>query len=284
MALDHRNSNFAAAAMSASLWSTSVTVIANLVGAGLLSLPYTLQRAGLVTGCVVMCLMACLNASSLLLIARCCELSGKYTYKDVGSAALGSAAATCISAIMAVYTLGSCVSFVVLIGDFLPALVCEDGCDAGPAAFFGQRWVMVTLVGVCCLLPLSLLRDLSSLRFTSALSFVCIAYTSIMIASRAAIGPVVPLSALNLTGGSVGLFISLPITTVAFTLHYNAPRYFYELKDRTLGRFTAVTAISFIVVLVMYQVGRADCDADEGACEPKHSSSDCDADELSGCV
>ena len=160
--------------MSATLWSTSVTVVANLVGAGLLSLPYTLKRAGLATGVAAMVVMCCLNASSLLLIARCAELSGKYSYKDISKAALGGTAATLITGVMALYTLGSCVSFVVLIGDFVPSLVCEAGCDAGAAHVLGTRWVAVVLVGVAALLPLSLLRDLSSLRFTSALSFVCI--------------------------------------------------------------------------------------------------------------
>ena len=238
------------------LWSTSVTVMANLVGAGLLSLPFSILRAGLVTGVTAMCAMCLLNAGSILIIARCCELSGKFTYNDIGRAALGNTTARLITAIMAVYTLGSCVSFVVLIGDFLPSLVCENGCDAGPALFFSQRWVMVTLAAVVCLLPLSLLRDLSSLRFTSALSFVCIVYTALMIATRAIIGPIVPVADLNLTGGSTGLFISLPITTVAFTLHYNAPKYYFELNDRSLVRMATVTAASFLTVLVMYQVGK----------------------------
>ena len=238
----------------ATLWSTSVTVIANLVGAGLLSLPYTLKRAGLVTGVTAMCAMCCLNAGSLMTIARCAELSQQFSYKAIGKAALGGPASTAITAIMAVYTLGSCVSFVVLIGDFLPALVCENGCDAGAAAFFGQRWVAVAAAGAFALFPLSLMRDLSSLRFTSALSFVCIVYTAAMIASRAVAGPDVPLSDLNMTGGSTGLFVSLPITMVAFTLHYNAPKYYAELKGRSLRRFGMVTAVSFLAVLVMYQV------------------------------
>jgi amino acid permease len=95
--------------------STIVSVIANLVGAGLLSLPFTFKRAGIVPGAVSMCLMAGLNAFSMMIIARCCELSGVFTYKGIGEKALGGVSAKVITAIMALYTLGSCVSFVVLL-------------------------------------------------------------------------------------------------------------------------------------------------------------------------
>lgn len=243
-----------AGAARATALATSISVCANLVGAGLLSLPYTLKRAGLVTGVAAMTTMCVLNAFSVLLIARCCDLSKKYSYLDVGRSALGPAAGVVITAIMAVYTLGSCVSFTVLLGDFLPALVCEGGCDGLPplAAAVTGRTVLIVLVSGLVLFPLSLQRDLNNLRFTSTLSAVCIVYTALMVSARAIRGPTVPLASLALTTGSEGLFVSLPVTCVAFTLHYNVPRFYFELQRRSLARMAAVTTASYAFVYVLY--------------------------------
>ena len=234
--------------------ATAISLCANLVGAGLLSLPYTLKRAGLVTGIVAMTGMCVVNACSVLLIARCCDLAQRYSYLDVGRAALGPVAGAAITAVMAVYTLGSCVSFTVLLGDFLPALVCEGGCDGLPAAAAAVtgRAALICLVSALVLFPLSLQRNLNNLRFTSTLSAVCIVYTALMVAARALRGPTVPLAALSLTTGSEGLFISLPVTCVAFCLHYNVPRFYYELRARSLPRMAAVTCASYLFVFVLY--------------------------------
>lgn len=155
-----------------SIFGTLVNLVANLVGAGLLSLPATLMQAGLVPGLVMQLLMCALNTASMLCIAQSCDLSGKFTFKEHGVFALGKAAGVAITAVMALYTLGSLISFVVLIGDNLPALVCESGCNNSVQAFFGDRTVAIILASALVLFPLSLLRNLSGLRFTSTLSTV----------------------------------------------------------------------------------------------------------------
>lgn len=117
----------------------------------------------------------------MLCIAHSCDLSGKFTFKEQGVFALGNAAGVAITVVMALYTLGSLISFVVLIGDNLPALICESGCQNATQAFFGDRTVAIVLASSLVLFPLSLLRNLSGLRFTSSLSAACILYIGFMI-------------------------------------------------------------------------------------------------------
>lgn len=238
--------------------STALVIMANLVGAGLLSLPFTMKRSGLLVGCVTMAVMAVLNTLSMVVIARCSELargpnaSQTPTYKDIAQAALGPTAGTAVAAIMAVYTLGSCVSFVVLLGDFLPALVCENGCNTPAQALFGQRVVMQAMVGWAVLYPLSLPRQLNALRYTSALSTACIVYTSLMVGIRALTGPRAPPSDVALFNGVEGLAISAPILAVSLCAHYNSAKFYSELAGRSIPRFTAIAAGAFAVVVVMY--------------------------------
>lgn len=236
--------------------ATIITIMANLVGAGLLSLPYTFRRSGLLVGALAMLVMAVLNTLSMVVIARCCELSGAFSYKDMAKAALGPVGGTVVTAVMAVYTLGSCVSFSVLLGDFLPALVCEDGCNTPAQQLFGQREVTMVMAGVLVLYPLCLPRQLNALKYTSTLSAVCIVYTAIMIAARAISSSPsgrAPAGDVHLFNGVVGLFISAPILAVSLTAHYNSARFYYELSHRSLARFTGIVTAAFVVVVALYQ-------------------------------
>ena len=42
------------------------------------------------------------------------------------------------------------------------------------------------------------------------------------------------------------------VINVAFTAHYNAPRYYFELRDRTLRRYLVVTASALGASLLIY--------------------------------
>jgi amino acid permease len=263
-------------AASASLASTTTTMLANLAGAGLLSLPYTLRRCGLIPGVCALVLIACVNGGSALLLARCAELAGggsrAAAYKDLAVAALGGRAGAVVAATLAVYTLGSCVSFAVLLGDFLPELLdaalagaCGGGGGGGGGRCAAARAVLsrapvsVALAGGAFLYPLALLRNLDGLRFTSAASAVCTVYTCVLLLALCAAGPRAPAAELNVRGGGAGLFIALPILLVAFTMHYNVPRLFAEMKGDAAGgklrRFGVAVAGAFCAALVIYASG-----------------------------
>lgn len=243
-------------AANASMPMTILTVMANLVGAGLLSLPYSLKRAGLVAGVIAMCAMCVANGCCMVLIAKCCDMAQLYTYKEVAAAAMGRTASTLVVLAVAAYTLGSCVSFLVLLGDFVPSLVCEDGCgaDGSLQAVAARREVILPLAALLILFPLSLLRNLNSLKFTSTLSTLCIVYSACMIGLRSWLGtpPRAPVSDITFLAGGTGIFVSFPIMLVSFSLHYNVAKYYEEMHARDMARITLVTVVSFSSVLILY--------------------------------
>jgi amino acid permease len=82
------------------------------------------------------------------------------------------------------------------------------------------------MAAVAVLFPLSLLRNLSALRFTAAASFVCILFLAGMVVGDAAKGPRAAPEDVTVARGGIGLFIGIPVTLVSFTFHYNAPRFY----------------------------------------------------------
>jgi amino acid permease len=230
----------------ATILSTTVTMISNLVGAGVVSLPYVLKRAGIVPGVIALVAMALLNSFSAMVIAYCCELTKKFNYKEVALASLGRSAGQWIGFTLVFYTIGSCIAFAAIIGDLVPDLVkaaidascgatevpCADGsqgciqnpCTGGAAVardIFGRPEVMIVIVGSTFLYPLALQRNLDALKFTSALSFISIIYLFLMLCSLAGIGPRADPSTLNVGGNGDGIFVAFPILLVAMTFHYN---------------------------------------------------------------
>ena len=63
--------------------------INNIVGAGLLSMPWTIKEGSLVVGLICMALVCFLNIMSLYFLAVCCELTGKFTYKGIAELVFG---------------------------------------------------------------------------------------------------------------------------------------------------------------------------------------------------
>jgi amino acid permease len=235
-------------------FSTGITLISNTVGAGLLSLPFCIATAGLAPGALALLLTGVLNCASAVLIARCCQLSGAASYMELVGAAFGRAAQARVALLLALYTLGSCASYVVVLGDQLPSLLALVGAPRGALT---SQALLLPAAGLLVLFPLSLLRDLSSLRFTSSASFLCIAYVSLLVVGKALRGPLADPRYLVPAAPGPGVFVGLPIALVSFTCHYNIPRFYGEFGGGggggKLRAFCAILAACFVLVTLCYE-------------------------------
>jgi len=238
-----------AASGSSTFSATTFLMINNTIGAGLLALPYTFKRSSLIIGAVAMLTTGLLNYSAMVLISRSCEISGATSYTDLATLALGKRASTLIAAILSIYTLGSCASYVVLLGDALPEIA--DLAGAG-SSVYGSSTFLLAISSLVFLMPLSSMRNLKSLRFTAVGALLIILYTAGLIAIRAASNP--RNASVVLVRGDDGLFIGIPVTMVSFTMHYNTPRLFFELKDRSTRKMASIGAVSFGAALVLYEL------------------------------
>lgn len=129
-----------------------------------------------------------------------------------------------------------------------------------------------SLIGVTTLilLPLCLVKNLATLAPFSLLGIIGMAYTSFAIGIRyfggayAAGGRFLPDIGAALqpsfgTTGAAGVMspnslILVCMLSTAYIAHFNAPRFFRELKDNTMSRFGKVTGISFGISTAIYAV------------------------------
>lgn len=228
--------------------ATGVNIAVNVVGAGLLSLPWCLARAGVIPGLSIMALMCALNGLSIVVICACAERSGVFSFVEMGTLAVGPNFGRFIQAIAALYAAGSCVSYVVLIADFLPNALLSLG--ASDHALYASRAVVIGAITATVLLPLSLLRNLARLRFSSYAALLGILFScGIVIWHGVSTGS---LARMNFAKFDSGVFQAAPVLNVSFIMHYNAPRYYQELRGRSLPRMARIVAAVFGGVLVLY--------------------------------
>lgn len=67
-------------------------------------------------------------------------------------------------------------------------------------------------------------------------------------------GPAKLESTVNWFGLPLTMFEAIPIVNVAFTAHYNGPRFYYELADRSIDKFSKVVGGALGFALCLYIV------------------------------
>jgi amino acid permease len=151
--------------------------------------------------------------------------------------------------VVALLPFGTCIAYAVLIADFIPAAIqAFQATDS----FAAGRTSITLIVGCCVLFPLCLLRNLSSLKFSSVAGVVSMVFASCVIISAIVDHTPnnLPVSAIARFDG--GLFTAMSLISVAFTMHYNAQRYYQELADRSLQRIGRIIFGSFLFAFLLY--------------------------------
>jgi amino acid permease len=260
----------------AKVFPSILNLINNILGAGLFSMPWCLRQASLTSGVLLLIFCACMNAASFVIISMCCDLAGEFSYLKMGRLALGNRFGYALQAVVACYTLGSTISFVVLCGDFLV------GAHTGVFEYFANNTILYNvndetgsrafIVLLCTLLfffPLSLLRKLDGLKFTSAISCLASFYAAVLTctvyfyASSLGKGALLPNEIhadpplrqdITYFAFPVSFWEAVPIVNVAFTAHYNAGRFYQELKNRSIKKIALVSGGAMTFSLLLYGV------------------------------
>ena len=229
-------------------FGTIINVCNNIFGVGLLTLPYAFSKFSLIPGYVLIFLMCALSIYTFVLLARVCSMTNQYNYRDMATALYGKAMGYIVQGIMLCYTFGSCIAHAAVVGDnfiecfklFFPDI-----------ELLQNRAFIVPIMAVVFIFPISMCKTLQGLRFTSVL-----AVSGVIVCTIAAVIEECLYGKVNETVSyasfSTDTFLAMPVMCVAFASHYNAPRYYMELKNRSIPRFFGLLCASFGIVLFTY--------------------------------
>jgi len=155
------------------------TMCISIVGAGALSLPYALRNVGLVLGLILVFFCACLAYFTLDLLLISAEYLPEVcrgpkplrdiSYQSLAKHSYGNWLSRSLQVLMAIQYFGSMIAYVVAFSGFFDLVY---SIYPHPAHWPDSIYVYC-VIGICygVVFPISLLRNVDSLRFTSLLGF-----------------------------------------------------------------------------------------------------------------
>jgi len=260
------------------LFSSSMTLANSAIGAGILSFPYAFKVAGVAAGITITLSLCMLMGFALQVIARCCATNPQLrSYGDVVrfyfEERYGKRAVVTFDMLMIFYVFGACVGYLMIIYDMLHPVLqevvsLEDAISAGSLVHsvlypdgFGQTTLSrACLIGVpagCFVLPLSLLRDISSLSISSTFAVIAVFYLSCVVLAKSGIhlrDNGFPSDDVKWVNTPLGIAIAIPLTCFAFQCQIQVPPIYAAMQPRVQSceNFNWVIICAYSICLALY--------------------------------
>ncbi|XP_009194834.2 putative sodium-coupled neutral amino acid transporter 7 isoform X2 [Papio anubis] len=154
----------------------AVFIVVNAcLGAGLLNFPAAFSTAGgVAAGIALQMGMLVFIISGLVILAYCSQASNERTYQEVVWAVCGKLTGVLCEVAIAVYTFGTCIAFLIIIGDqqdkIIAVMAKEPEGASGP--WYTDRKFTISLTAFLFILPLSIPREIGFQKYASFLSVV----------------------------------------------------------------------------------------------------------------
>jgi amino acid permease len=171
------------------------------------------------------------------------------TYGELGQKAFGPRGHYYTEGCIILFLIGAQVSYLKLIGDFLTPLLIGVGANVSAELVSG-------VVAAVVILPLSSLRRMDSLRFTSfvALFFIFCLAVGVLVKSSQQLSSIgIKYNEFSWLGkGFQGIFVSLPVLNFAFTFHPSVPPVWKELINQSPTNINFICLVSVLFCGIFY--------------------------------
>mmetsp|Transcript_54794 Transcript_54794/g.138418 ORF Transcript_54794/g.138418 Transcript_54794/m.138418 type:complete len:474 (-) Transcript_54794:86-1507(-) len=251
--LGRQHSKVNTSSQTATVSVTIFNITKNCVGSTVLAAPDALQFAGSVPLFLsIMVLNIILHSTTYALMTVGCARTGARSFRDWWLAVNGSRGIVALDVLLFINGLTSLIAYVILIGDFLTKSF--EGLFPS-LTFLHSRVVNVWFATLVALLPLSLLRDLSSLVHASKLGLACALYSAVFVtldfvsSGRPFFESIAPSAFINANAdpmSAIGLLISSAGSEVL------TPKLFAELKEGTPKKYTMASIVAEVFAHCFY--------------------------------
>uniref|UniRef100_A0A6Q2WRB0 Amino acid transporter transmembrane domain-containing protein n=1 Tax=Esox lucius TaxID=8010 RepID=A0A6Q2WRB0_ESOLU len=245
-----------------------------IMGSGILGLAYAMSNTGIILFLVLLLFIAILSAYSIHLLLRSAGFVGIRAYEQLGQRAFGQAGKVLAGSIITIHNVGAMSSYLFIVKSELPLVIQAFlGLTENPGQWYLNGKYLIIIVSFFIILPLSLMRHLGYLGYTSGFSLSCMLFFLISVSPQ-------PIS-LSSTNGhqdfpnkmqiyqileSFEIFLyfchhgvfcfqtayTIPILAFAFVCHPEVLPIYTELKNANKKRMQTVANISILAMFVMY--------------------------------
>nr|CCC94611.1 unnamed protein product [Trypanosoma congolense IL3000] len=242
--------------------ASAFNIAATTVGAGIFGTPAAAKSSGLVMGMVYLIVICFLTILSMHALAVAADRSKARTYEEVTRVLLGKWAAYILAGIRAFLGFSGCVAFIISVGDIFSSILNDTNAPDFWKSNAGNR-LLTSLLWLCFMLPLVVLRKADSLRHVSTFAVSFMVYFVIVIVIHSCMNGLPE----NIKSVSVGksddaeiiLFNSgnvaiegLGVFMFAMICQITAYEVYVDMKDRSIKKFVIASTISTLLSCALY--------------------------------
>ncbi|KAJ7312072.1 hypothetical protein JRQ81_006409 [Phrynocephalus forsythii] len=238
---------------------SAVFIVVNAaLGAGLLNFPAAFSMAGgVAAGIALQLCMLIFIIGGLVILAYCSQANNESTYQEVVRAVCGKVVGVLCEVAIAVYTFGTCIAFLIIIGDqqdkIIAALV-KNSSGAESVHWYTDRKLTISITAFLFILPLSIPKEIGFQKYASGLSVLGTGYVTVIIILKY-IWPDT-----ELTPGEIptspsswlSVFNAMPTICFGFQCHVSSVPVFNSMKRPEVKPWGAVVTAAMVIALFVY--------------------------------
>jgi hypothetical protein len=249
-----------------SIKDSSVNLLKNCVGAGVFSLSsrvnsVSIHPSTMIPASCLILLMAVWATYNFYTIGETCELTNSFSYPEAWGNTVSQRSQWIVTAAIVVAPIVSCLANTIVLTDILGIIMRNVGV---PLAIYGNRNLVIAILASCILFPLCSLENLSALKSVSAFGLLgqmtAMATLGVRLYDKSYFKGGLYFNQEAATLASIAptivdpskWFVLASLLSYCFVSHYNAPRYYSELREQTSRRFLSMASISYSLASIVY--------------------------------
>uniref|UniRef100_A0A8D0DQ72 Sodium-coupled neutral amino acid symporter 2 n=1 Tax=Salvator merianae TaxID=96440 RepID=A0A8D0DQ72_SALMN len=257
-----------------------------IVGSGILGLSYAMANTGIALFIILLIFVSIFSLYSVHLLLKTASEGGSLLYEQLGMKAFGMAGKLAASGSITMQNIGAMSSYLYIVKYELPLVIkAFMDIEENTGEWYLNGDYLVILVSLILILPLSLLKNLGYLGYTSGFSLLCMVFFLIVVICKkfqipcgvddelvnATLNATIEhlstaspfhTTEINITSEDMctpKYFIfnsqtvyAVPILTFSFVCHPAILPIYEELKGRSRRRMMKVSNVSFFAMFLMY--------------------------------
>ncbi|KAI8353321.1 transmembrane amino acid transporter protein-domain-containing protein [Blakeslea trispora] len=234
--------------------SCMINLANTILGTGMLAMPSAMASVGLVPGIFLIFFSALASGTGLYFLSVCAKRTeGRNSSFFAISQLTWPKVAVLFDLAIAIKCFGVAVSYLIIIGDLMPQVVGSFSSHADLAFFLLDRRFWITCFMLTLILPLSFLKKLDSLKYTSLIALVAVIYLCVIVLYHYVSPDYPPPEQLELASLDSAALSHLPVFVFAFTCHQNIFSVYNELRDNSQLSVNKVIVSSIGGSAVVYE-------------------------------
>ena len=221
------------------------------LGAGTLALPSAMLGSGVLLGAILLFGVYLATVFSVTLLVKLYESTGCATYEEMAKTFVGPKFEKVTALLIVVFCWGITIVYVVAMGDVLSNLSATSWFPSWFKDEAGKQ-VMLIIFWFCFMLPLSLMKEINSLRYTSVLGIAATLFLVVAIVVHDETSGVDQNKNVKLAKLDFPMLASLPVFIFSYCCQTNAFEIYSEMQPRTVRRMTISTALSMGICTIIY--------------------------------